>query len=74
MNGFLTEIKENLRKTPLYKKLRTKNLRTKNLLVIEVDFLCQFHQHFTQEFFVQKFVQSQTLSREKLLKRLLYEK
>ncbi len=30
----------------------------------------QFHQYFTRTFFVQKFVQSQTLSREKLLKRL----
>jgi len=26
----------------------------------------QFHQHFTRAFFVQKFVQSQTLSREKI--------
>jgi len=34
----------------------------------------QFHQHFMCAFLVQKFVQSQTLSREKLLKRLLYEK
>jgi hypothetical protein len=34
----------------------------------------QFHQHFTSAFFVQNFVQSQTLSREKLLKRLLYKK
>jgi len=34
----------------------------------------QFHQQFTLTFFVQKFVQSQTLSREKLLKRLSYKK
>jgi len=34
----------------------------------------QFHQHFTCAFFVQKFVQSQTLSREKLLNLLSYEK
>jgi len=34
----------------------------------------QFHQHFTREFFVPKFVQSQTVSREKLPKRLSYEK
>ena len=34
----------------------------------------QFHQHFTCAFFVQKFVQSQTLRREKLLKRLLNKK
>jgi len=32
------------------------------------------HQHFTRAFFVKKFAQSQTLSREKLLKRLLYVK
>jgi len=36
-------------------------------------FRCQFHQHFTRKFFIQKFVQSQTLSREELLKRLLYK-
>ncbi len=35
---------------------------------------CQFHQHFTRKFFVRKFVQSQTLSREKLPKRLWYKK
>jgi len=34
----------------------------------------QFHQHFTCAFFVRKFVQSKTLSREKLLNLLLYEK
>jgi hypothetical protein len=34
----------------------------------------QFHQHFMLAFFVRKFVQSQTLSREKLLNWLLYEK
>jgi len=34
----------------------------------------RFHQHFTCAFFVQKFIQSQTLSREKLLKGLSYEK
>ncbi len=34
----------------------------------------RFHQHFTCKFFVRKFVQSQTLSREKRLKRLLYQK
>jgi hypothetical protein len=34
----------------------------------------QFHQNFTHEFFVQKFVQSQTLSREKLPKRLSCKK
>jgi len=34
----------------------------------------QFHQHLTRAFFVQKFVQSQTLSREKLLKRLSCKK
>ncbi len=34
----------------------------------------QFHHCFTGAFFVRKFVQSQTLSREKLLKRLLYKK
>ncbi len=33
-----------------------------------------FNQCFTHAFFIQKFVQSQTLSREKLLKRLLYKK
>ncbi len=32
------------------------------------------HLHFMCAFFVLKFVQSQTLSREKLLKRLLYKK
>jgi len=35
---------------------------------------CQFHQHFMHAIFVKMFVQSQTPSREKLLKRLLYEK
>jgi len=34
----------------------------------------QFHLCFTSAFFVWKFVLSQTLSREKLLKRLLYKK
>jgi len=34
----------------------------------------QFHQHFTLTFFVRKFVQSQTLSREKLLNLLAYKK
>ncbi len=34
----------------------------------------QFHQHFTRAFFVWKFIQSQTLSRKKLLKGLSYEK
>jgi len=34
----------------------------------------QYHQHFTRAFFVQKCIQSQTLSRKKLLKRLSYEK
>ncbi len=35
---------------------------------------CQFHQHLTCAFFVRKLIQSQTLSREKLLKILSYEK
>jgi len=35
---------------------------------------CQFHQHFIRAFFIQKFVQSQKLTREKLLKRLSYKK
>ncbi len=35
---------------------------------------CQFNQHFTPKFFVQMFVQSQTLGRENLPKRLSYEK
>jgi hypothetical protein len=35
----------------------------------EIEALGQFHQYFTRVFLVQKFVQSQTLSREKLLKR-----
>jgi hypothetical protein len=35
---------------------------------------CQFHQHFTRAFFEPKFFQSQTLSREKLLNGLSYEK
>jgi len=34
----------------------------------------QSHQHFTLTFFVRKFAQSQTLSRIKLFKRLLYQK
>jgi len=34
----------------------------------------QFHQYFTLAFFVRRFLQSQTLSREKLLKRLSYKK
>ncbi len=34
----------------------------------ELSWRSQFHQHFTGAFFVQMFVQSQTLSREKLLK------
>jgi len=34
----------------------------------------QFHQHFRRAFFVWKLVQSQTLNREKLLKRLWKEK
>jgi len=34
----------------------------------------QFHQHLTCKFFVRKFVKSQILNREKLLKRLLYQK
>jgi len=34
----------------------------------------QFYQHFTSAFFVRKFVQSQTLSREKLLNSLSYKK
>jgi hypothetical protein len=34
----------------------------------------QFDQHFTLKFFAQKFIQSQTLSREKLPKRLSYKK
>jgi len=38
------------------------------------EFWGQFHQYFTCKFFVGKFVQSQTLSREKLPKRLSYEK
>ncbi len=37
-------------------------------------FRCQFHQHFICTFFLWRFVQSQTLSREKLLKRLSYKK
>jgi len=36
--------------------------------------LGQFHQYFTRPFFVQKFVQSQTLSREKLHNWLSYKK
>jgi len=35
---------------------------------------CQFHQHFMCAFFVRTFVQNQTLSREKLLNSLSYEK
>jgi len=35
---------------------------------------CQFHPHFMSKFFIWKFVQIQILSREKLLKRLSYEK
>jgi len=30
---------------------------------------CQFHQHFTRAFFIQKFVQSQTLGRGKTFER-----
>jgi len=33
----------------------------------------QFHQHFTRAFFAQKFAQSQTPSKEKMLERLSYE-
>jgi len=44
-------------------------LRQKGLATLR-----QFHQHLTRVFFVQKFVLSETLSREKLPKRLLYEK
>jgi len=40
----------------------------------EIEALGQFHQHFMRVFLVRKFVQSQTLSREKLLKRLSYKK
>jgi len=36
--------------------------------------MSQFHQYFTHSFFVRKLVQIQTLSREKLLKRLSKEK
>jgi len=38
------------------------------------NFRGQFQQHFTRTFFVQKFIQSQTLSREKVPKSLSYEK
>jgi len=43
-------------------------------IVTKIKTWSQFHQHFTRPFFVQKFFQSQTLSREKQQKKLLYEK
>jgi hypothetical protein len=36
--------------------------------------LNKIHQHFMRTFFVQKFIQSQTQNREKLLNSILYEK
>jgi hypothetical protein len=38
------------------------------------DSFSQFHQHFKHAFYLRKFVQSQTLSREKLLNLLSYIK
>jgi len=40
--------------------------------VCEVDW-GQFHQHFKRAFFVRKYVQSLTINRKKLLKRLSYQ-
>jgi len=47
---------------------------TRAILTYRLSIRCQFQQHFMRNFFVQKFAQSQTLSREKLLKRISHEK